>query len=120
MDSIKLSKGLGWFSIALGLAELLAGRKMAYAIGANQTPELMRAFGVREIATGLGILKNPANSAGLWARAAGDLLDAVTVGAQAFRPSNPKKTAAYAALGIVAGAFIVDMLAAQAVARREA
>lgn len=120
LDAIKglgLNKGLGWFSIGLGLAELIAGRRIAYAVGANQTPELIRAFGVREIATGAGILANPQSSAGLWARVGGDLLDAAAIGAQALRPSNPRKTAAYVALGIVAGVLLVDLYAAQKTAR---
>lgn len=120
LDAIKglgLNKGLGWFSIGLGLAELIAGRRIAYAMGANQTPDLIRAFGVRGIATGAGILANPQSSAGLWARVGGDLLDAAAISAQAFRPSNPRKTGAYIALGIVAGALLVDLYAAQKTAR---
>jgi hypothetical protein len=120
LDALKglgLNKGLGWFSIGLGLAELIAGRRIAYAVGANQTPELVRAFGVREIGTGAGILAWPYSSAGLWARVGGDLLDAAAIGAQAFRPSNPRKTGAYVALGIVAGVLLVDLYAAQKTAR---
>ena len=120
LDAIRnlgLNKGLGWFSIGLGLAELIAGRRIAYAMGANQTPELIRAFGVREIATGAGILARPQSSAGLWARVGGDLLDAAAIGAQAFRPSNPRKTGAFVALGIVAGVLLVDLYAAQKTAR---
>ena len=120
LDALKglgLNKGLGWFSIGLGLAELIAGRRIAYAVGANQTPELIRAFGVREIATGAGILARPHSSAGLWARVGGDLLDAAAIGAQAFRPSNPRKTGAYVALGIVAGVLLVDLYAAQKTVR---
>ena len=118
MDTVKLNKGLGWFSIGLGLAEVLFGRRIAYGMGANQTPELLRIFGVREIATGAGILANPESSKGLWARVGGDLLDAAAVSAQAFRPSNARKTAAFVALGVVAGVLLVDLYAAQATARK--
>lgn len=118
MDSIKLSKGLGWFSVGIGLAELLFGRRIAYSIGANQTPDLMRAFGARELAQGAAILSNPESSKGLWARVGGDVLDIAAVGFNAARPSNPKQTAAIAALGLLAVVLVVDVYAAQAVTRR--
>ena len=117
MDTEKLNKGLGWFSIGLGLAEIMFGRRIGHAIGGDRTPELVRAFGVREIATGAGILAAPQSSAGLWARVGGDLLDAAAAGAQALRPSNPRRTGAYVALGIVAGALLVDLYAARTTAR---
>ena len=117
MDTIKLNKALGWFSIALGLAEVAFGRRIANAIGSD-SPALLRGYGARELATGAGILVRPDSSAGLWARVGGDLLDAATVGRDALRPSNPRKTGAYIALGVVAGALLVDLYAARASTRR--
>lgn len=117
VDTIKLNKGLGWFSITLGLAEVAFGRRIANAIGSDGQA-LIRGYGARELATGAGMLARPDSSAGPWARVGGDLLDAATVGAQAFRRSNPRKTGAYVALGVVAGALLVDFYAARASTRR--
>src|SRR5690242_12433520 len=52
-----LVKGLGWFSIALGAAELLAPRAVNRVSGleANHVG-LTRLFGLRELGGGIGIL----------------------------------------------------------------
>ena len=58
----RLAAGLGWFSLALGTAELAAPRAMARLIGIPDDPRLVnvvRAFGAREIASGLGLLAQP-------------------------------------------------------------
>ena len=75
MDLTKLARPLGWFSIALGAVELIAPRRLAAAHGKAEAAPVVGAFGAREIAAGIGILAAPQRSAGLWARAAGDLLD---------------------------------------------
>src|SRR5262245_31443278 len=52
-----LGQLLGWFSIGLGLAEVLAPRALGRAIGVgeNQTATL-RMMGARELVNGLGLL----------------------------------------------------------------
>lgn len=75
--------GLAWFSIGLGLAELLAPRRVSKASGMTKHNMLLRGYGLREIATGVGLLtaKNP--RPWLWGRVAGDAIDVATVGATA-------------------------------------
>ena len=51
-----VARGLGWFSIGLGVAELLVPRMIARATGLRGHETLIRCYGVREIATGIGIL----------------------------------------------------------------
>ena len=55
-DSERLARGLGYVSIALGLAELLAPRAVGRSIGLEGRETLVRACGAREIATGVAIL----------------------------------------------------------------
>ena len=114
MDSVGLNKGLGWFSIALGLVEIAGGRRIADGIGARGQAGLVRGYGVREIATGVGMLARPASAAGPLARVGGDLLDLATIAPNALRRSNASRTGALFALGIVAGALLVDLYAARA------
>lgn len=72
----QLALGLGWFSVGLGLAELLAPRAVAQAIGMpNASPSVLRAFGAREIGAGLAILSEPDRAAWLWSRVGGDAVD---------------------------------------------
>ena len=78
-----LVTGLALFSIGLGLAELLAPRQVSRAAGLHKNDTLLRGYGLREIATGVGLLvaKNPAPW--LWGRVAGDVLDMATVASTA-------------------------------------
>jgi hypothetical protein len=55
----RLAIGLGWFSLTLGAAEILAPRQLARLIGAAPTEraaKALRACGTREIAAGVGVL----------------------------------------------------------------
>src|SRR5436305_11233554 len=74
----RIANGLGWFSIGLGLAEVLAPRELAQFIGIRdsaKTRTVLRTYGVREIGAGLGILSQRRPAGWLWSRVAGDILD---------------------------------------------
>ncbi|HYD94145.1 MAG TPA: SRPBCC family protein [Noviherbaspirillum sp.] len=107
----QLARALGWFSIGLGLAQLIAPRGMSRAIGAQERPAVMRGLGAREIASGVGILsqRRPANW--LWTRVAGDALDLALLGAAARTPqgrANRRRLAWTTAA--VAGIAVLDLL----------
>jgi uncharacterized membrane protein len=79
----KLGKGLGWFSIGLGLAELIAPRHLARLIGIDEdgkAPLVLRLFGLREIAAGAMLLNKPTDPKGGWNRAIGDVMDLAALG----------------------------------------
>jgi len=80
MEARTVSKGLAWFSLGLGIAELVAGRQMGKALGAENRTGVIRTFGAREIMAGLGILQAPAHSPRVWNRVAGDALDLAALG----------------------------------------
>jgi uncharacterized membrane protein len=70
--------GLGWFSIGLGLTQLLAPRSVARLIASSDGARArgtMRLLGLREIAGGVGILMQPRPNTFLWGRVAGDIFD---------------------------------------------
>jgi uncharacterized membrane protein len=108
----KLARGLGWFSIALGVTELLAPRKICQIAGIDERTANIRACGMREIATGLGILSKPQAPGLLWTRVAGDAIDlGMLARAAPSRPHNGRaKTLAAIA---VAGVTAVDIYAAR-------
>jgi hypothetical protein len=112
----RLARGLGWFSVGLGLAELLAPRLFTRALGMRGSEGLVRAYGAREVASGLLAL-SPDRGVGLWGRVAGDGLDLATLLA-ALRPDNPKRGNAGLALAMALGVTLLDILAAQGVAAR--
>jgi uncharacterized membrane protein len=74
----QLANGLGWFSIGLGLAEMATPNLVANLIGVtndSKTRKVLRFYGARELAAGLGILSQSKPSGWLWARVAGDVVD---------------------------------------------
>jgi uncharacterized membrane protein len=112
----RLADGLGWFSLGLGLAEVAAPGALAQLIGIednSRTRGVMRAFGAREIASGIGILSSSPHPAWLWARVAGDVLDIAALAAA------PKTDRTGAKVGIaftsLLGALTADVAAARAV-----
>lgn len=116
----KVAKGLGWFSIGLGLTELIAPRAIAKIVGSrnkNQTG-LIRAYGVREIAAGVGVLSMTQRSPWLWARVAGDILDLTSLGRVA-RSKRSNKSLAMVGIASVAGVTALDIASAAQLARRE-
>lgn len=107
-----LAKGLGWFSLGLGLTELLAPRRITGALGLEGKEALVRVYGAREVASGILSLSVDKNL-GLWSRVAGDGLDIATV-LTALRPDNPKRGNAAVALALLVGITAVDLMDAQA------
>ena len=74
-----LARGLGWFSIGLGMAELVTPRAVTRALGLRGQEGLVRAYGLREIGTGIGILMAEDPAPWIWGRVGGDALDLATV-----------------------------------------
>lgn len=114
-----LSRGIGVFSIGLGLAEIAAPRSVARLIGIlpdGRTRGTMRALGAREIAHGVGILSKPAHPLPLWARVAGDVLDLALLG-WALRTRARRTDRLIGAAVAVAGVAALDVIAGQRLAR---
>jgi len=106
----KLGLGLGVFSIALGVGELVASRAIARRLKAEGHEGLVKAFGAREIAAGVGLVEGPAHSARVWNRVAGDGMD---LGALALAARNaPRSKAVWGAIAFVAAATVVDIVVA--------
>jgi hypothetical protein len=108
-----LARGLGWFSIALGVAEVLAPRALARTLGMDGSEALLRAYGLREIATGVGILAARDPAPWIWGRVGGDALDIATL-ATGLNDDNPQKQNVGLALAAVAGVTLLDVACVQA------
>lgn len=110
----QLATGLGWFSIGLGLIEVIAPRALGRLIGAGEYASLLPLLGMREIASGIGILRQERPIASLWSRVAGDGMDlAFLVMASQGRHSEPTRLAA--AAFAVAGVTALDLLCSERV-----
>jgi hypothetical protein len=116
----RLARGLGWFSIALGVTELVAAGRIARMLGLEDKEGLIRAYGARELVSAVPTLSVD-KSVGLASRIAGDVLDLATL-ASAVHRQNPKRGNAAAATALVVGITLLDLVAlagVKAVHRRE-
>jgi len=103
-----IARGLGWFSLGLGVAELIAPRAISRIAGARKKDSLIRFYGVREIVAGVGVLATTHSAGWLWARVAGDAVDLASLGAaRAASRDGGKKNAL--AIGSVAGVMALDV-----------
>lgn len=115
LDPERLASGLGWLSIGLGVAEILAPGPFARTIGLKGrgvSRTVTRLVGVREVAAGLGILRERRPAGWLWSRVAGDVMDLALLGAGLAGRGVKRKRLALAAAG-VAGVTAVDALCAE-------
>ena len=106
------ARGLGWFSIGLGMVELVAPRCLARGLGLRGKEDVIAAYGMREIATGVGILASRNPAPWLWGRVGGDALDLGTL-ALGMDDRNPRKGGLALAFAAVAGVTILDLVTAQ-------
>jgi hypothetical protein len=114
----RLARGLGWFSFGLGLAELIAPRRITRALGMPGMERVVRAYGAREIASGVLSL-SVEKQVGLRSRLMGDGLDIATL-LRGFRSDNPKRDNVALALLMVFGVTLLDYVAAQGTSTRHA
>lgn len=117
MDKERLARGLGWFSIGLGLVEIVAPERLAGFFGLAERERLLRAYGLPEIGAGLGILAQRRPAVGVWSRVAGDALDLATLGT-GLDAANPKRRRAIAGVGAVAGITLLDLTCAARLSSR--
>jgi hypothetical protein len=109
----KLARSLGWFSVGLGLAEVLTPKFFARLIGVNKNHGLLLALcGMREIAVGLGLITRRRPAALLWSRVAGDILDLSLLGV-AFGSARNHRDRVLAATAAVVGVTALDVVAAR-------
>jgi uncharacterized membrane protein len=99
----RLARGLGWFSVGLGLAELLAPRAIASVSGvSNAHTGLIRLYGLRELASGIAIFSQEKPTEAVWSRVAGDALDLASLGAAFTSPSAKRGRVAFATANVLA------------------
>ena len=107
-----IARGLAWFGIGLGVAELLLPRRVAQAAGLEGHETLVAVFGVREIASGAYMLASPYPQDRLWLRVVGDALDGALL-ASRLGPSNPHAARTLAAALAVAPVVLLDTMYAR-------
>jgi uncharacterized membrane protein len=113
--SEQLARTLGWFSLALGLAKLATPGAITRLIGVRQDEDselVVRIIGLREIATGVGILAQPSSPLWPWLRVAGDAMDLALLGT-ALRSDYAAHDKVAKTMAAVAGVTLVDLVGSQ-------
>ena len=103
-----LARGLGWLSIGLGVAQILAPRTMSRLMGVPVPSVLTVICGMRELACGVGLLSQEQAAPWLRARVAGDALDLAALGAGALLPGAGRGRIGVAA-GLVGALTVTDL-----------
>ena len=116
MNSIQLAKGLGWFSLGLGLTQMAAPGRMARALGLPVSPALVGLFGLREMGAGVAVLTYPGRPGPVWTRVGGDVLDLAVLALH--RGGQRRQERARLATAAVLGVTVLDVLCAAALTRR--
>jgi hypothetical protein len=109
-----LARGLGWFSVGLGVAQVVMPGKMARFLGVPEHEGLIRACGAREIAVGVGLLLTDNPKPWIYGRIGGDALDLAGLGLS-IENGTEQVNAAIAA-GAVAGITALDLACARGLA----
>ena len=132
----RLAKFLGWFSLGLGVPQVVMPRRVARLIGVRDdrgARRWMRVVGLREHAAAAGILSRRRPVGWLSARVAGDVMDLALLGAALTRKDRSRRRWGLAspqesqdrrrigmAIGAVGGVLVADALAAVSLSRRSA
>jgi len=110
VDTSSLTRFLGWFSIGLGVTEVVAPGLIARLSGTKHRSGLVRFYGLREIAAGAGILAGSNPAPWLWFRVGGDVIDLASLIGGSKKGQGGATVAAVAA---VAGVTAADIICAQ-------
>jgi hypothetical protein len=111
MDAQRLARGLGWFSIGLGVTEMLAPGWLGEKIGMGPRTGLLRTLGARETLTGVVALTQPRPVGPIWGRVAGDVMDLAVLG-KAAREYGTQKNRLAGAAAAVLGVTLLDVVCA--------
>ncbi len=112
----QLARALGWFSIGLGVAEIVAPGRLAQLIGVENKPGVFRLMGLREIGHGIGILSLDRPAGAVWSRVAGDMVDLALLSTQ-LDSDNPDREKTLAATISVLGVTALDFFTAKGLSR---
>ena len=107
-----LARNLGWFSLGLGLAQLLAPRQVARLVGIDDddSDRVMRLIGLREIGSGVGLLTQAKPTPWLWSRVGGDAMDLMLLG-RALESPDAHRGRVLLATAAVLGISAADTMA---------
>lgn len=106
-----LTQTMGWFSLGLGVSELLMPEQVSATTGVRSR-RILKLCGLREIASAVGILTSSRPAFWMWSRVVGDVVDLAVLGTVANSRGRSKRSEAMIAMGAVAGVTLIDVFTA--------
>jgi hypothetical protein len=116
VDMKQVAIGLGWFGVALGAFEILGPKSVRKTLGMGRGPGSRDVFGLRELVTGIGILRGKDKAPWLWGRVGGDVLDLASLTSE-FRSARCGRAKLLATTAVVAGIAALDAICARRLSR---
>jgi len=117
VETLLSPRNLGWLSVALGAAAVLAPRPLATLTGLRGQSGLLLFVGLRELLSGWGLLTQQESRPWLWSRVVGDVMDLAAI-SPALQPRNRHRARALGTAGVVAAIAAADLAAAIAHSNR--
>ncbi len=116
-------RALGWLSVGLGLAAVLAPRPLGRLTGLGETglgeaDTLLRLVGCRELASAAGLLMQRRKAPWLWSRVAGDAMDLMLAGSATRNTKHAAR--AWTTVGVLAAIAAIDVAASVRATRTDA
>lgn len=114
-----LARGLGVFSLGLGLYQVVAPRRFSQMIGVRAEADReagVRALGARELGAAAGLLASPVPVAWMWMRVAGDVMD-IALLRRALGRGDSHRDRVGTAIASVAAITAVDLVGSVLVTR---
>ena len=111
-----LGQMLGALSIGLGVLDLVAARRIARFLGMRGSEGLIRACGLREVVSGLGLIGARNRTPWILSRVGGDVMDVAGLSA-GLRKGNKQKRNIGIALAAVGALTALDLLYARSLSR---
>jgi uncharacterized membrane protein len=118
--AVRTARALGWLSVGLGVAELITPDGIArFSIGRDGSgrTSVVRAPGLGELLSGIGLLARKRPTGWLWARVAGDVMDLALL-RSSLRRGNKREV--WRSMGVVAGVTLLDTVASIQLSRASA
>jgi uncharacterized membrane protein len=115
----RLATFLGWVSVGLGLMGLVFPETVSNALGARRHPLLTRAFGLRDLVAGAGILSARQPIGWMKARVAGDVVDLAML-LESYGSLESRQIGLKGATVLAAGVTTLDILCIKGLSTRPA
>lgn len=103
------ARNLGILSLVLGAGALFMPEFVGRSSGLQQRRGVLPVVGLRELASGIGLLSTANPTPWLWSRVVGDGMDLAVLATSLLSPRNPRRLSAAVTTAVVAAITAIDV-----------